>query len=101
MSSGNHTFFEGSDNSQQLNKNVYSVDTLRGFDEFVEEFEKELNEWEVLEKKYPHIPTRMRRVRNRFNRLANEYRGKFETACCNSNFIEESDICSKCKEHSE
>ena len=75
--------------------------TLRGFDEFVEEFEKELNEWEVLEKKYPHIPTRMRRVRNRFNRLAKEYRGKFETACCNSNFIEESDVCSKCKEHSE
>jgi hypothetical protein len=54
MSSGNHTFFEGSDPEDTLRSHTDEPsDTLRG------------------------------------------------SKCCNENFIDESDVCSKCKEHSE
>jgi len=77
--------------------------TLRGFDEFVKKTKKSIDE--IADKTDIWDNERWgkfrRLLRKDLDKLAKEYRGKFETACCNSNFIEESDVCSKCKEHSE
>lgn len=47
--------------------------------EFIKLLKEEFDEWEKQEKKYPHIPTRISRLRNRINKLSDDaLRGKQE-----------------------